>query len=401
MLKSLNQFIQFLFILILVARISVSQPGESRNATKCSTKCVNDMEKLAQLKQACKAMTLSKCCPHFGARTEKIPKSRRKCFRVDTHLNSTKSECAQLLQNTTLQIKSCYTFVYFCIYPDCVKFPEQEIRNAGAHSVQKRGVTAQPSEQSTNHTSTMKTTQSSPTTFFQHCKNACYVVAAAGLAVLILVAIVLFKYCKRGNSCSKFIYTVEVRPTSLTTTPVQYKVQNSPIFCDADVFQFPSREQRSEISETVETDVDEPTNVEGNSEDEYCYPENIDDEYETMNPGNPPQVSGEYAYAYDRANINAGFSMNTFPRKRPTDGVEDDDECPQNSRSSSDNEYVYAYDWLDPDARVAALSANEPVLPYICLDKREVDDNCYENDQTLLQNSLEKEIVPLEYVTVA
>jgi hypothetical protein len=294
--------------------------------------------------------------------------------------------------------------VYFCIYPDGVKFPEHEIRNAaaGAHSVQKRKdsagktTTTQSSEQNTTSTSM------SPTVFFQHWENACYV-AAAGSVVLILVAIVLFKYCKRRNSCSKFIYTVEVRPVSRTTTPVQNEVQNTPIFCDTDVFQFPSREQRSETSETVETDVDEPTDVEGNSEDEYCYPENIDGEYETMNPVNPRQASGEYAYAYDHANINAGFSMNTFSRKRPTDGVEDDYEYPQNSRSSSDNEYRYAYDWLDSGARVAALSASERVQAHTSHDKDEDNDNFYENDQTLLQNSVEKEneIVPLEYVTVA
>jgi hypothetical protein len=95
--------------------------------------------------------------------------------------------------------------------------------------------------------------------------------------------------------------------------------------------------------------------------------------------------------------------MNTFSRKRPTDGVEDDYEYPQNSRSSSDNEYRYAYDWLDSGARVAALSASERVQAHTSHDKDEDNDNFYENDQTLLQNSVEKEneIVPLEYVTVA
>ncbi|CAB3992018.1 Hypothetical predicted protein [Paramuricea clavata] len=219
-----------------------------------------------------------------------------------------------------------------------------------------------------------------------------------------IVALVLFKYCKRKNSDGKVTQTVEVRPVSATSS--QCEVQTvSPLYCEVDIFQFPSREQ---TSETVETDIDEPADVEGNLADEYYYPENIDDEYETMNPINPRQASGEYACAYDHVNINAGY-MNAFPCKRPTSGVEDDDyEYPQNRRSSSDNEYRYAYDWLDPDARVAALSACEPVQAHTSHDKDEVNDNFYENYQTLSHQTLsreslhenENETVPLEYVAV-
>ncbi|CAB3992017.1 Hypothetical predicted protein [Paramuricea clavata] len=451
MLESLNQFTKFLFILMLLARISVSQPKESKDAAKCATKCVNDMEKLAQLKQACKTMTLSKCI--FDARTERIPKSGRRCFRVNAHRSSTQIECVQVLRNTTSQIKYCSTFVYFCIY-----------QKDGAHSIQKRDITAeqnitntpranttkfsptaknislhrasalatspnsaktsttttQPTEQSTSHTSsTPNTAFMTLKDFFGHWKNACYV-AVGGLVLILAIVVVLCKCRKRKNSgintveirsvvsptstlgesevesiklTTELTHTVEVRSVSPTPTPVSNEVQlNSPIYCETDTFQFPSSQPRGETNETVEAEVSEPTDVENNSEDEYCCPENIEDEYETMNSVVPPQASGVYAYAYDHVNINASY-VNTFPHQQQTSGVEDDDyEYPQNRRSSSDNEYRYAYDWLDPGARVAALSASEPVE----------DENYYENCQTLLQNNLEKEneIVTLEYVAV-
>ena len=457
MLESLNQFTKFLFILILVARISVSQPKESKDATKCATKCVNDMEKLAQLKQTCKTMTMSKCSSYFDARTERIPKSGRKCFRVNAHRSSTQSECVQLLRNTTSQIKSCSTFVYFCIY-----------QKGGAHSVKKRDITAeqnitntpranttkfsptaknislhrtaalatspnsaktstattQSTEQSTSHTSsTPNTAFMTLKSFFGHWENACYVAAGGLVLILGIVAIVLCKCRKRKNSginltptveirsvvsptstlgesevesiklTTELTHTVEVRSVSPTPAPGSNEVQlNSPIYCETDTFQFLSSQPRAETNETVEAEVSEPTDVESNSEDEYCRPENIEDVYEAMNPVVPPQVSGVYAYAYDHVNINASY-VNTFPHQQKTSGVEDDDyEYPQNRRSSSDNEYRYAYDWLDPGARVAALSASEPVE----------DENYYENCQTLLQTDLEKEneIVPLEYVAV-
>jgi hypothetical protein len=211
-------------------------------------------------------------------------------------------------------------------------------------------------------------------------------------ALLLLGCIVAVVCCKRRNSCSKLTYTVEVRPG-------QDEVQDSPIFCEVDIFQFSSSEPRSETDETVDTQVDEPTHVESNSEDEYCYPEIIENEYETMNP---PQASAEYAYAYSHVNVNAGF-MNTFPRRRPTNGVEDDCEYPLKSRSFSDNEYGYAYDWRNPGFREDILSSCESVEGYTPLDKDKVqDDNFYGRSyQSLSRENREKksETAPLEYVT--
>ena len=402
MLKSLNLFIQLLFILILVARISVSQPKESRNATKCATKCVNDMERLAQLMRACKTMTMSQCSSYFDARTERIPKSSRKCFRVDTHQSATKSECAQLLQNTTSEIKSCCTFVRFCIYPDGAKFLEQEIKNAGAHSVQESDImtinstitptsipikTTQSTGQSTTNLSNIATT-SVTTNFFNGWANRLLVATGALLLLLgSIFSVVLFKYCKMKKSGSVPNYTI-----SPTHTLEQNQVQNSPVYCEADIIHFPSRKQHPETTETVEIEVDEPEDFESVSEHEYCYPEAV----------NPLQASGEYACSYDHLNINADY-VNTFPCERPTNGVEDDDyEYPQNRRSSSDNEYRYAYDWLDPGARVATLRSRESLQGYTPLDKDKVGNNCYGNYQTLsrVSHGKENETVPLEYLTV-
>jgi hypothetical protein len=223
-----------------------------------------------------------------------------------------------------------------------------------------------------------------------------------------IFTVVLFKYCKRKITGNIQTYTVEV--------PLGQNERRSLLYCEVDIVQFSSSEARSETAETVDTEV-EPTHVESNSEDEYCYPENIEDAYETVNPVNPRQASGEYACAYNEdayetmtppqasrectcayvedvyetmnppqafLNINAG--NNTFPRVRPANGVY---EKLQNSRSSSDNKYRYAYDWLDPGARVATLSSSEPVLA--SLGKDEVDDNFYENYQTLSRECLTKD----------
>ena len=198
-----------------------------------------------------------------------------------------------------------------------------------------------------------------------------------------IITVVLFKYCRRKisrGSTSFPNYIVEVRPVSPTSTPGQNDRQKSPIYCEADTFQFSSKEPK----------VIEPTDVESNSKDENCYPENI--EYETMNP---PQASAEYVYAYGHVNMNAGYMNTPLSRKRPTNGVEDDYEYPQNRNSSSDNEYCYVHDWLDPGVRVAALSASES-------DKDKVDDIVDENDQTLWRKRLgnSPEPVALQYVTV-
>ena len=325
MLKSLNQFTKFLFIFIVVARISGSQLKKSKE------------------RRSSVPTTMTAAQP---------------TARISTSTSSSSTMSKDTTKSST--------------------------------------ITPQPAGQNTSGTSAPMI----PTKFFS-------------LVVFILcpiVAVVLFKYCKRKNSDGNVTQTVEVRPVSSTSTLGQCEVQTvSPhVYCEVDIFQFPSREQLSETAETVETDVDEPADVEGNSEDEYYYPENIDDEYETMNPVNPRQASGEYACAYDHVNINAGY-MNTFPCKRPTSGVEDDDyEYPQNRRSSSDNEYRYAYDWLDSGARVAALSASERVQAHTSHDKDEDNDNFYENYQTLSHQTLsqeslhenENETVPLEYVAV-
>lgn len=198
-----------------------------------------------------------------------------------------------------------------------------------------------------------------------------------------IFTVVLFKYCRRKISRGSTSFPnciVEVRPVSPTSTPGQNERQKSPIYCEADTFQFSSKEPK----------VIEPTDVESNSKDENCYPENI--EYETMNP---PQASAEYVYAYGHVNINAGYMNTPLSRKRPTNGVEDDYEYPQNRSSSSDNEYCYVHDWLDPGARMAALSSSES-------DKDKVDDIVDENDQTLWRERLgnSPEPVPLQYVTV-
>ncbi|CAB4014937.1 Hypothetical predicted protein [Paramuricea clavata] len=210
------------------------------------------------------------------------------------------------------------------------------------------------------------------------------------LLLVIIFTVLLIKYCRRkisrASTCTPS-YIVEVRSDSPTSTPGQNEVQNSPLYYEADTFQFSSKEPK----------VIEPTDVESNSKDENCCPENI--EYETMNP---PQASAEYVYAYGHVNINAGYMNTPLSRKRPTNGVEDDYEYPQNRRSSSDNEYRYAYDWLDPDARVAALSANEPVLASHGKDKVDDNDTVCENDETLSGERLgnSPEPVPLQYVTV-
>ncbi|CAB3991650.1 Hypothetical predicted protein [Paramuricea clavata] len=437
MLESLNQFTKFLFILILVARISVSQPKESRNAAKCATKCVNDMEKLAQLKQTCKTMTLSKCGPHFGARTEKIPKSRRKCFRVNINRSSTKSaECVQLLNNTTsqTQIKSCYTFVYFCFYSDVVKFLEQEMRNAGAHSVQTNDVAMKqdslvnlkktPESKTmprlirslSNSTSSSTTQAPTPTKFFDDWAHGLLVAAGALIVLLVSIfTIVFFKYRKRRTSGRNVSCTVELQPVSPTPT----LGQNSPICCEADTFQSPRKdwEHHSETSEIVETEVDRSTaDVEGNSDDEYCYPDSIEDKYENMIPVDPLEASGEYARAYDHTNINtgymkedgyevprdydypqntrdwqdSGFKDATLSSSEPVTPLNKDNVDCTGYRNEDDYEVPRDYDWRDSGFKEAtlSLSSSEPVNP---LKKDKVDDNFYENNQILLRESLENE----------
>ncbi len=269
-----------------------------------------------------------------------------------------------------------------------------------ARSTSERDTT-EPSSTSTR-VKTANTTKSSLTEFFEHWPNTCYV-ATGGLVLIfvsVVVLVLLFRYCKRKKLGSKpNNCTVDVEPISPITTPYQSEVGSvSPVYCETDIFQFPSDETRSENAETVEAEVDEHFD---NSEDEYCCPEDIEDVYETMNPVNLPEASGEYASAYDHINVNAGY-INTFPFKQPMNGIEDDYEYPQTSRSSSDNEYRYAYDWRNPGFSETTLSSTDPVQGYTPLDKDEADDNFYVNYQTLSRESLEKEneAVPLEYVTI-
>ena len=208
------------------------------------------------------------------------------------------------------------------------------------------------------------------------------------IAAIVLVFIVAFvAVCyKLKCSRSKTIYGVEVEETA----PEQNEVQNSPIFCEGIDFSFSSSEPLSEGTEMVKIEVNENTHVEiSNSEYEYCDPINFD--YENMGPA---QASGDYASPYElEGSINSGYVT--------THGVEDDYEYPRTNTSSLNDEYQYAYGWMN-SGFPQAMSSSDPMVEYTCLDREKMNDTSDETYQTLsLENpGEENEAVPIEYVAI-
>lgn len=240
------------------------------------------------------------------------------------------------------------------------------------------------------------------------------VLVGTGASLLILgpiLVLALFRCCAKKKPVNLATVDAEAQ-YSPTPMPVRQNTVGdedeaecaSPIYCEAkDIFEFPRREQHSETTttgdgETIETELQTSVGSEADSEYQYCYPQPVDDVYETMNGVRPD--SEEYSCAYDYLN---GDYQNTFPR-RAKNGAHDDYEYPQNNRNSSECEYRYAYDWWTPSFMECALtsSASEPVLEYCSMDKGNVDENCYFNCQTLSKENVkdENETVVLEYVTI-
>ena len=257
-------------------------------------------------------------------------------------------------------------------------------------------IVIQPTDSTT--TATVSTILATPTKFFDSWKNVCFVSIGASLFIIIAFIVVpLALVFRRRRSRRKQNNTLKIAPIALTTTAEQSVVESvSPIYCEADIFQYSSSEPHSETAETVDTEVNDD---ESEIEDKYCYPE-FEDEYENMNPVMPPRDSGEYSYPYEHINMGPAY-VNTLPRWKQKKGSVKDDyyEYPQTWRRSSDNEYRYAYDWWSIGSSAAVLSSSEPMLEHTRLDK---DDSFGENNQALSRKSLEdeNETVSLEYVTI-
>ena len=206
-------------------------------------------------------------------------------------------------------------------------------------------------------------------------------------AVLLVLFVVLLAVCyKLKRPCSKTTYGVEIEDG----TPEQNEVQNSPVFCEGINFSFSRSEPRSEGVEMVQMEVNENTHVEiSNSEYEYCDPINVD--YENIGPA---QASGDYASPYElQGSINSGYVT--------THGVEDNYEYPQTDRSSLNDEYQYAYGWMN-NGFPEVMSSSDPMVEYTCLDREKMNDTSDENYQTLSLENLgeESEAVPIEYVAI-
>ena len=167
-------------------------------------------------------------------------------------------------------------------------------------------------------------------------------------AVVLIVVFVVAVCCKLKCSRSKTTYGVEIEET----VPEQNEVTNSPIFCEGINFSFSSSEPRSEGTEMVQMEENENTHVEiSNSEYEYCDPINVD--YENMGPA---QASGDYASPYElEGSINSGYVT--------THGVEDNYEYPQTNTSSLNDEYQYAYGWMN-NAFPETMSSGDPTGEY-------------------------------------
>ena len=353
-------------MLILAAWTIVSQPTDSKEiANSRITKCVNINEHAKLTSHTCKNTTTANyfnCCSNNVRHNE----TNCTCFHL---ING--SECSKRLQNITSCSKST-------------------VKTTPTMTTVATTTVTKKSTPTTKNTSTLMSTS---TKFFESWANVCFVSVAVSLFIIAFIVVALASVFRRRRNRRRQNHTVKVVPIG-----EQSVVESvSPIYCEADIFQYSCSEPHSETGETVDTEVnDDESEVEG----KYCNPEFFEDEYENMHPVMTPRDSGEYSYPYEHINWGPAY-VNTLPCLKQKKGLVKDDyyEYPRTWRRSSDNEYRYAYDWWSIGSSTAVLSSSEPMLEHAPLDK---DESFYENDQALSRKSLEdeNETVTLEYVTI-